>query len=171
MEWKPSKLTREQMEERRLEAARLFKEQALSHAQIAQALGVSRTAVSKWFSHYRTGGSRRLQQRRAGGRPPKLSRRERHRLKQQLQKGALAAGCPTDRWTLSRIAHLIEQAFAVSYHPNYLNRLLKPLGFSLQVPLPRAAERDEELIRAWLEQDWPRIKKSAAALSRDRLLR
>lgn len=170
MKWKPSRLTRDQMEERRLEAARLFKERELSHAQIARALDVSRTAVSKWFSRYRTGGSRRLWQRRASGRPSRLSGRERHQLKQQLQKGTLAAGCSTDRWTLSRIAHLIEQEFAVSYHPNYLSRLLKPLGFSLQVPLPQAAERDEDLIRAWLEQDWPRIKKSAAARRRDRLL-
>ena len=170
MKWKPSKLTREQMEERRLEAARLLKEHELLHAQIAATLDVSRTAVSKWFSRYRTGGARRLQQRRASGRPPKLSARERRRLKQQLQRGALAAGCPTDRWTLSRIAHLIEQGFGVSYHPNYLNRLLSQLGFSLQVPLPRAAERDEDLIQAWLSKDWPRIKKSAAARRRDRLL-
>lgn len=171
MKWKPSQLTREQMEERRLEAARLFKEGQLSHAQIARALDVSRAAVSKWFHRYRRGGPRRLEQRRAGGRPSKLSGRERHQLKQQLQKGALAAGCPTNRWTLSSIAHLIEHNFAVSYHPNYLTRLLKPLGFSLQVALPQAAERDEELIRAWLAKDWPRIKKSAAAWRRNRLLR
>lgn len=171
MKWKPSKLTRAQMEERRLEAGRLFKEHELSHARIAQTLDVSRTAVSKWFRRYCTGGVKRLRQRRAGGRPSKLSARQRRQLKHQLQKGALAAGCPTDRWTLARIARLIEQEFTVSYHPNYLNRLLSQLGFSLQVPLPQAAERDEDLIRAWLAQDWPRIKKSAAALSRDRLLR
>lgn len=171
MKWKPSKLTRAQMQERRLEAARLFKERQLSHAQIAATLDVSRTAVSKWFSRYCTGGVKRLQQRRASGRPPKLNARERRQLKQQLQRGALAVGCPTDRWTLSRIARLIEQRFAVHYHPNYLNRLLRQLGFSPQVPLPRAAKRDEDLIRAWLSQNWPRIKKSAVALSRDRLLR
>lgn len=104
-------------------------------------------------------------------RPSKLSARERRQLKHQLHKGALAAGYPTDRWTLARIARLIEQKFTVRYHPNYLNRLLPQLGFSLQVPLPQAVERDEDLIRAWLAQDWPRIKKSAAARCRDRLLR
>jgi hypothetical protein len=32
----------------------------------------------------------------------------------------------------------------------------------LQQPLPGAQEQDEELIRAWIKRDWPRIKKSAA---------
>jgi hypothetical protein len=30
------------------------------------------------------------------------------------------------------------------------------------VPAVRAAERDAEVIRAWLEKDWPRIKKRLA---------
>jgi hypothetical protein len=29
--------------------------------------------------------------------------------------------------------------------------------------LPRAAEQDEKLVKAWLEKDWPRIKKESAA--------
>jgi transposase len=37
------------------------------------------------------------------------------------------------------------------------------LGWSPQQPAVYAKERDEELIAAWLRQDWPRIKKSAAA--------
>jgi transposase len=63
---------------------------------------------------------------------------------------------------LRRIARVIEQAFGVHYHVNSLHRLLDGLGWSLQQPLPRATERDEALIRAWLTKDWPRIKKSAA---------
>lgn len=171
MEWKPSKLTRQQLEERRLEAARLFKEGALSRAQIARQLGVSRAAVTQWAKRYRTGGARRLQQRGGSGRPPKLTATQQRTLRQQLKKGALQAGFPTDRWTLARVAQLIERQFGVCYHPNYLNRLLRQLGFSLQQPLARARERDEELIAAWLKHDWLRIKKSAAAQRHDRLFR
>jgi len=170
MKWKPSKLTREQLEERRLEAARLFKEGELSRAQIARHLGVSRAAITQWAKRYRTGGACRLVQSVSSGRPPKLTASQKRALRQKLKKGALAADFPTDRWTLERIAELIEREFEVSYHPNYLNRLLDHLDFSLQQPLPRAAERDEELIAAWLKQDWPRIKKSAAARRHHRLL-
>lgn len=171
MEWKPRKLTHEQLEERRLEAGRLLKEGRLSQSQIAKQLGVSRMAVSQWAKCYRRGGIRRLQRRVAAGRPPKLTPTQKRELKRQLKKGALAAGFLTDRWTLVRAAVLIEREFGVRYHPNYLPRLLRSLGFTLQTPQPTAAERDEELIRAWLRKDWPRIKKSAAARRHDCLLR
>lgn len=171
MAWKPSKLTREQLKERRLEAGRLLKEGQLSQSQIAKHLGVSRRAVSYWVKRYHRGGLRRLQQRVTTGRPPKLTPAQQRERQHQLKKGALAAGFPTDRWTLRRIAQLIARAFGLSYHPNYLARLLRQLGFTLQTPQPVAAERDEELISAWVRQDWPRIKKSAAARRRDSLLR
>jgi hypothetical protein len=38
-------------------------------------------------------------------------------------------------------------------------RGLHGLGFSPQKPTRRALERDEERIQAWIEQDWPRVKK------------
>ncbi|HSG43407.1 MAG TPA: winged helix-turn-helix domain-containing protein [Anaerolineales bacterium] len=79
-----------------------------------------------------------------------------------LDRGALACGFPTDRWTLERVRQLIEKEINVSYHPNYLNRLLRSLGFSRQQPLPQAIEQERELVDAWLEQDWSRIKKVAA---------
>jgi transposase len=171
MDWKPSKLTREQLEERRLEAGRLLKAGQLSQAQIAQQLGVSRMAVSHWTKRYRTGGLRRLKQRVTTGRPPKLTPTQKGALKQRLRKGARAAGFASDRWTLERIAVLVEFEFGVRYHPCYLPRLLRSLGFTPQVPQPVATERAEELIRAWLLKDWPRIKKSAAARRRDSVLR
>ena len=48
MRWKPSYLTREQMEERRLEGGRLLQEGKLSQAEIARQLGVSRATISDW---------------------------------------------------------------------------------------------------------------------------
>jgi hypothetical protein len=37
--------------------------------------------------------------------------------------------------------------------------LLKKLGWSPQYPAPRAVERNDKLVEAWLHHDWPRIKK------------
>lgn len=163
MTWTPLKLTRRQMEERRLEGGRLLRESSLSKAQIAVHLGVSRTAVSQWAKRTRAGGLRRLAAGLSDGRPCKLTRQQRRALLRRLRGEALAAGFPTDRWTLPRIRQVIEREFAVEYHPKYLNRLLRHLGWTPQLPQPVPTERDEELIHAWLERDWPRIKKSAAA--------
>jgi putative transposase len=55
----------------------------------------------------------------------------------------VAAGFATERWTLKRIATLIEREVGVHYHPRYLERPLKAHGFSVQRPATRAKERDE----------------------------
>ncbi len=159
------------MAERRRTAAGLLRAGRLSQAEIARRLGVSRATVSDWAKRLKSGGLRALQLRKASGRPARLTRAEKQTLRRVLRRGALAAGFPNDRWTLSRIGQVIQREFGVRYHINYLNRLLAGLGFSLQQPLPRAAERDEDLIRAWLAQDWPRIKKGAALRRRHRVLR
>ncbi|MPR11219.1 helix-turn-helix domain-containing protein, partial [Microvirga tunisiensis] len=46
--WRPAHLTPGQMEERRLEAARLLRQGRLSQAEIARQLGASRASVSRW---------------------------------------------------------------------------------------------------------------------------
>jgi transposase len=89
-----------------------------------------------------------------------------------LRKGALKAGFETDRWTLRRIRDLIRRRFGVVYHPNYLAARLRASGWSPQIPAVRAKERDEKVIRAWLEQQWPRIRRKSPAEARgDRLHR
>lgn len=170
MTWKPSYLTREQMEERRLAGGRLLKAGKLSQAEIARQLGVSRATVSDWAKKLEAGGLRGLRKRTAKGGTSKLTREQKQKLKRLLDRGALACGFSTDRWTLERVQELIQREFQVSYHPNYLNRLLDKLGFSPQKPLPTAAEQEREMVQAWLEQDFPRLKKVATARRRTRIL-
>jgi transposase len=170
MTWKPSYLTREQMEERRLEGGRLLKAGKMTQAEISRQLGVSRTTVSDWSKTVVAKGIRGLRKRKAAGSQSKLSKLQKQKLKRMLDRGALACGFPTDRWTLERVCRLIQQEFEINYHPNYLNRLLRSLGFSPQKPLPQAIEQDKELVEAWLRRDWPRIKKVTEARRRNRVL-
>lgn len=170
MTWKPSYLSREQMEERRLEGGRLLKEGKMSQAAIARDLGVSRATVSDWAKIVKAKGIRGLRKKKARGSESRLSKAQKETLKRMLDRGALAYGFPADRWTLERVRQLIQKEFKVSYHPNYLNRLLRSLGFSPQRPLPQAIEQERELVEAWLEQDWSRIKKVAATRRRNRVL-
>lgn len=170
MTWKPTYLTREQMEERRLAGGRLLKAGKLWQAEIARQVGVSRATVSDWAKKVTKAGIRGLRRQKAKGGASKLTKEQKQRLKRFLDHGALACGFSTDRWSLQRIGELIKQEFGVSYHPNYLNRLLEKLGFSPQKPLPRAVEQERELVKAWLARDMPRIKKVAAAVRRNRVL-
>lgn len=141
----------------------------LTQEEIAERLGVSRVSVNKWNQQLQAQGLRGLRTQVSSGRPAKLSPEQQQSLLELLRQGALAGGYPTDRWTLKRIKQVIKTEFGVEYHPKYLNRLLKQLGWTPQIPLDWAAERDEELVVAWLKQDWPRIKKITSERVRNRV--
>jgi transposase len=123
---------------------------------------VSRATVNEWEKQLAIGGLRALRRRKSSGRPARLTRTEKQTPVHTLKRRALVAGFPTERWTTGRVRQLIEHEFGVRYHVKYIPRLQAGLGWSLQQPLPRAAERDEELMRARLARDWPRIKRGAA---------
>ena len=157
--WRPAHLTLKQMEERRLAAATLLRQGRLCQAQIARQLGVSRASVSRWATTLAQEGRRGLEARPSSGRPPRLDEKAWARLGRLLERGAVAAGFATERWTLKRIAALIGREFGVHYHPRYLERPLKAHGFSVQRPATRARERDELVIAVWPKREWVALKK------------
>ena len=163
--WRPSHLTSEQMEERRLAAVPLLRQAHLSQAQIARQLGVTRAIVCRWAAPLAQEGRRGLEARPIPGRSPRLNQKAWVRLGRLLDRGAVAAGFPTERWTLKRIAALIEREFGVHYHPRYLERPLKAHGFSVQRPATRAKERDELVIAAWPKREWVVLKRRPSGSS------
>ena len=114
--WRPAYWTPDQLEERRLAAARLLRQGRLTQAAIARQLGVSRASVSRWATTLVQQGWRGMATRARTGRPPRLAARDWVHLGRLLDRGAVAAGFPTERWTLKRIAALIERRFNVRYH-------------------------------------------------------
>ena len=160
--WRPAQLTPEQMEERRLAAATLLRQGRLSQAEIARHLGVSPASVSRWAGTLAQQGRRGLEAQPITGRPPRLDETAWARLGRLLDRGAMAAGSATERWTLGRIAALIEREFGIHYHPRYLERPLKAHGFTVQRPATRAKERDELVIAVWPKRDWVALKKRRA---------
>jgi transposase len=159
--WRPTHLTSEQMEERRLTAATLLRQGQLSQADIARHVGVSRASVCRWAATLAQEGPRGLEARAIPGPSPLLDEKAWTRLGRLLDRGAVAAGFASERWTLGRIAALIEREFGVHYHPRYLERPLKAHGFSVQRPATRANERDELVIAVWPKRDWVALKKGA----------
>lgn len=162
-EWRPRRLTPAQLEERRFAAARLLRTGRHSHVEIARRLAVSEATVSRWHTQLDAAGRAGLRRRPHPGRPPRLTPRQWAQLATRLRQGARAAGFATEQWTLRRVAHLIQREFGVRYHFRSLGRVLRAQGFSPQQPAPRAAERDEALVRAWLQHDWPAVKRGLAA--------
>src|SRR4051812_24796878 len=114
--WRPAHSTLKQMEEPRLEAARLLRQGRLSQADIARQLGVSRASVCRWAATLAQEGPRGLEARPIPGHLPRLDEKAWTRLGRLLDRGAVAAGFDSERWTLGRIAALIEREVGVHYH-------------------------------------------------------
>lgn len=152
----------EELEHRRTRAIELLA-QGLAPVEVAHMVGVDRRSVRRWNAAYRQRGEAALKARQASGRPPALDAKARQRVERILLKGAAAAGFPTDLWTCPRVAEVIERRFGVAYHVDHVGRLLHGLGWSPQKPERRAIERDEDEIRRWVKQDWPKVKKTPPA--------
>jgi transposase len=155
-----SKQATDWREGRRFRAFEL-KQQGWSQQRIAEALGVSKGAVSQWMKRARDGGGvEALKRRPAPGARPRLSEDERARVPELLERGAEAYyGFRGEVWTCERVAIVIRKEFGVSYHPAHVSRLLKALRQSLQKPKRLAEQRDEEAIDNWKDKKGPSLKR------------
>jgi transposase len=159
MDYSLSREATDWREGRRFRAFEL-KQQGWSQQRIAEALGVSKGAVSQWMKRARDGGGvEALKRRPAPGARPRLSEHQRAQGPELLEQGAEAHGFRGELWTCERVAIVIRREFGVSYHPAHVSRLLKALRQSLQKPKRRAEQRDEEAIDNWKEKKWPSLKR------------
>jgi transposase len=145
-------------EARRFRALQL-KREGWRQRDIAEAFGVTEGAVSQWMKLAEEHGRQVLAARPHPGAPLKLPDPQRQRLLDLLALGAEAHGFRGEVWTCDRVARLIARKFGVHYHRAHVSRLLKALDWTPQVPRQRAAQRDEEEIRHWRAEQWPRLKK------------
>jgi len=155
----------EELERRRLRALALLAD-GLLPSEVARRVEVDRRSVRRWRAAARKHGEAGVRARAAPGRPSKLTAVHKRRLEALLIKGPLATGFDTDLWTCPRVAEIIKQRFGIEYHVDHVGRLLHELGWSPQKPARRAVERDEQEIRRWVREDWPRVKKTPNAAAR-----
>jgi putative transposase len=131
-------LTREEMEQRRLEAAQDLLN-GLSQSKVARKFSVSRTTASRWYRALANKGVESLKRRKATGRPSRLSREQLDRVAQIYRERPVAFGFSDDHWTTSRMAAVIETQFGVHYDRDHVGRLLYKLGLRERKPRARHA--------------------------------
>jgi transposase len=135
--------------------------EGVSKAEIARSLHVDYSSVCRWENRLRAKGPDAWRDEAQPGRPMKLTLAQRNKLVKILLKGARSYGFDSELWTLKRVAKVIREQFNVSYNITHVWRVLHDLGFSAQVPLKQALERDEGYIKEWVEERWPEILKDA----------
>jgi transposase len=132
--------------------------------QIAVALDVSESAVSEWLAKVQHDGPAALRSHPAPGRPPKLSLEQLRLVPDFLWHGAEAYEFRGNVWTCERVVgvlyvlYVLYEEFGVSYSKSQVSRLLKRLGWTPQIPITRAIQRDEAAIELWRAETWPPLK-------------
>ena len=126
--------------------------------EVARRFRVSRMSVNRWRRALAAGGRAALASRGADGARCKLTPAQVRELEAVLEAGPAAWGWEDQCQPLARIAELVRRRFKVEYTLAGLDVLLHRIGWSVQVPARRAAERDEAAIAAWREEAWPVVK-------------
>jgi transposase len=129
---------------------------------IAAALGATESAVSQWLASARRGGPEALASHtNRRGVAPRPTPDQPRLIPDFLWHGAEAYGLRGDLWTCGRVAGVIQGEFGITYSESQVSRLLKNPGWSPQVPITRAIQRDEEAIARWRVNSWPTSKEKA----------
>lgn len=126
---------------------------------IAEAVGLSQGRVSQVLKAMREQGVAGVRRHKASGPQPKLSQEQRQALVEMLKAGAEAFGFQGEVWTSQRVAQVIQEQFAVRYHPHHIPKLLRACGWSPQKPIVRASQRNEAQIERWFAERWSELKK------------
>jgi transposase len=154
---KPS-ITVAELERRRKRAVEAVRE-GQKAATVAKVFGVDRGSVYRWLRQARNPGGLDAKPLR---REPGLSDAQLQQLQVLLLQGASRHGWPNDLWTAARVREVIRRHFGIPYHPEHVRKVLKRrLGWTSQKPQLKAKERDEDAIRRWKQEAFPRILREA----------
>src|SRR5262250_605724 len=130
-------------------------------AVLCERWGLSPSCLYAWQQAFLLRGLDSLVYGHSGGRPPKLTPRQKKRLVELLEAGPLVVGCETACWDAVLIRVLIWREFGVLYNRKYVGTLLHNLGFSFQKARFVSDHLDAVKRLAWLEEKWPAIFRAA----------
>lgn len=152
--------TEEQHLIRKLAVQRVFDGE--SAANVTRCLGLGSTTIFRWLRIAREKGIAALCPKIRTGRNRTLSDLEELEIKRWVIGGdPRQYGFDFGLWTRQIIADLILDRFDVELSPSGVGKILRRLGLTPQKPLRRAYERDEEAVKEWVSNVYPRVKKYA----------
>lgn len=135
-----------------------------SPSEIASQHGIGVSTIDDWLKPLLSDGLNRLKPQWRGGRPRKLTDRQRQQLSQWLQAGPPAAGDPTGCWSALLVQALIQPEFGVRYNAHSRSERLRHLGCSYPKARLVSDHLDEVKRLCWLTQGFPDCKRRAQAV-------
>ena len=130
-------------------------------AVLGERWGLSPSCLYDWQKAFMVRGIDSLHSRHSGGRPEKLTPRQKKRLVELSEAGPLVVGCETACGNSVLIRVLIWREFGVLYNRQYVCTLLSNLGFSFQKARFVSDHLDAVKPLVWLQAQWPTIVRAA----------
>ncbi len=130
-------------------------------ALVGERWGLSPACLYAWQKAFLLHGVDSLVSSHGGGRPSKLTPKQKKRLVELIEAGPLVVGCETACWNSVLLRVLIWREFGVLYNRHYVCTLLHNLGFSFQKARFVSDHLDEARRQQWLQEEWPTILRTA----------
>ena len=150
-------ISREALENYRFQALKLRKK-GWKVTKIAEAFGLHVKSVSRWFVKASKFGESSLKKTKAKGANPKLTIEQKEEILNCLKNSAIEFGYETPLWTSKRVKKLIFDKFKISIHISKICQWFKNIGLSPQKPEKVYFQKNENLAKKWLKEEWPKIK-------------
>lgn len=133
-----------------------------SAIEVSRSLGLGEKTIFPWLKRAREAGIEGLAPIARTGRNRKLSPTEELEVKRRIVgKDPRQFGFDFGLWTGQIVSDLIFERFQVKLSVTSTGELLHRLGLTPQKPLRRAYERDEQAVKKWVENVYPKVKKYA----------
>lgn len=148
----------------RLRAIRLLKEGKTQKA-VSSLLCVNKNSVYTWNKNYNESGYKGLKEKPQGHKPGigrlLTSEQEKQVQKIIIDKMPDQIKLPFALWTRRAIVELIKREFGITIAIRTMGTYLNRWGFTPQKPKKKAYEQNDKVVKRWLEEEYPTIKKQA----------
>lgn len=135
-----------------------------SQAQAAEIFGLHIRSVNRMWARYKVGGTRNIKANKRGVKGGKKINGKQAAEVRQLIKDKMPdqLKLPFGLWTREAVQQLIADRFGIALSRWQVGRYLKSWGYTPQKPISKAFEQKPAQVKAWLENEFPAIKKQAA---------
>ena len=156
--------TKDSQETKRKLVVTYLRRQRGTHMQAAELFELSKSAVDKIWTRYKIGGLRGLVSKKRGVTGGKKINGKQAAQVRGLIKDKLPdqLKLPFGLWTREAVQQLILRRFKIELSRWQVGRYLKSWGYTPQKPISKAFEQKPEKVKAWLEKEYPAIKRRAA---------
>jgi transposase len=111
--------------------------------------GMDRQTLRDWVHRFNAAGPGGLVDNWTAGPKPRLSAEQRAQFAQIVAAGPDREKDGVVRWRRLDLKRVIAERFGVDFHPRYVGKLLKKLGFSYISARPRHPAQDERTVEAF----------------------